>query len=91
MTADQFIAWLETGENPPPVDVLRREFLALNAIRQTMMEALEAVIDDLTIDADKALTAVAYRAERAAEYALLCAIIQRLADIGLAAHHVAEQ
>lgn len=91
MTAEQFAEWMDKGTNPPTIDEARTEFLAMNAIRQAMMESIDKLLDDLTEDADKALAAIAYRAERAAEYAMLTAIIQRLADIALVAKDAAQR
>jgi hypothetical protein len=91
MTAEQFIEWIEHGTNPPTIDEARRELIAINAVRQTVMESIDKLMDDLTVDADKAITAIAYRAERASEYAILCSVIQRLADIALAAASVAQK
>ena len=91
VTAEQFAEWMEKGTNPPTVEELRAEFLAMNAIRQAMMESLDKLLDDLTADSDKALIAIAYRAERASEYAVITSIIQRLADIALVAKEAAQR
>ena len=91
MTREQFTEWMDHGTNPPTIDEARTELIASCRAHQAVMKALDKLMDDLTADADKAIAGLAYRQECAAEYALLCSIIQRMADIALVAQEAAQK
>lgn len=91
VTAEQFIEWMEHGTNPPTIEEARDTLTRTHKTLVALIEGVETLRDEMTADADNAIKTIAYRAENAREYALLCAWSQRLMDLSAIAGEAAQR
>jgi hypothetical protein len=75
--------WLSTGDDPLTVDEARAELVATLGALDAQTQAIRALTDDVVNQADAAMLAMHVRADRDAEYNLLCGIAQRLRDVSM--------
>lgn len=91
MTRDDLIKWVETGDGNVTLDDAREELRRCSAALVAVLEAVGKLRDETMVQADQAIEDMAYRAERAAEYALLSSLAQRLADAQAVAAYEAQR